>query len=59
MKHFAGVIAKCETQQRPISKPSPKSFFFDQTGRFFLARGRALMKLHGMTIARFRFAQSF
>jgi hypothetical protein len=30
--HFAGVIAKCETQQRPISKPSPKSFLFDQTG---------------------------
>jgi hypothetical protein len=26
--HFAVVIAKCETQQRPISKPSPKSFFF-------------------------------
>ena len=41
--HFAGVIAKCETQQRPISEPSPKSFFFDQTGRF-LARGSALMK---------------
>jgi hypothetical protein len=32
--HFAGVITKCETQQRPISKPSPKSFFFDLTGRF-------------------------
>jgi len=31
--HFAGVIAKCETQQRPISEPSPKSFFFNQTGR--------------------------
>ena len=31
--HFAGVIAKCETQQRPISEPSPKSFFSDQTGR--------------------------
>ena len=27
--HFAGVIADCETQQRPISEPSPKSFFFD------------------------------
>ena len=27
--HFAGVIAKCETQQRPISEPSPKSFYFD------------------------------
>jgi len=26
---FAGVIAKCETQQRPISEPSPKSFYFD------------------------------
>jgi hypothetical protein len=38
--HFAGVIAKCETQQRPISKPSPKSFFFDLTDRF-LAGGRA------------------
>ena len=32
--HFADVIAKYETQQRPISKPSPKSFFFDQTGFF-------------------------
>ena len=31
--HFAGVIAKCETQQRQISEPSPKSFFFDKTGR--------------------------
>jgi hypothetical protein len=27
--HFAGVIAKCETQQRPISEPSPKSFYSD------------------------------
>ena len=27
--HFAGVIAKCETQQRPISEPSPISFYFD------------------------------
>jgi hypothetical protein len=27
--HFAGVIAKCETQQRPISEPTPKSFFSD------------------------------
>ena len=26
---FAGVIAKCETQQRPISEPSLKSFYFD------------------------------
>jgi hypothetical protein len=33
--HFAGVIANCETQQRPISEPSPKSIFFDQPGRFF------------------------
>jgi hypothetical protein len=32
--HFAGVIAKCETQQRPITKPSLKSFFFDLTGSF-------------------------
>jgi hypothetical protein len=38
--HFAVVIVKCETQQRPISKPSPKSFFFDQTGRFFGQRRR-------------------
>jgi hypothetical protein len=28
-RHFAGVIAKCETQQRPISEPCPKSFYFD------------------------------
>jgi hypothetical protein len=27
--HFAGVIAKCETQQRPISELRPKSFYFD------------------------------
>ena len=27
--HFAGVIAKCETQQRPISESSPKIFFCD------------------------------
>jgi hypothetical protein len=33
--HFADGIAKCETQQRQISKPSPRSFFFDLTGRFF------------------------
>ena len=31
--HFSGVIAKCETQQRAISEPYPKSFYFDQTGR--------------------------
>ena len=31
--HFAGFIANCGTQQRPISEPSPKSFFSDQTGR--------------------------
>ena len=36
--HFAGVIGNCITQQRPISEPSPKSFFFDQTG-FFWAGG--------------------
>jgi len=23
--HFAGVFVKCETQQQPISEPSPKS----------------------------------
>ena len=27
--HFAGVLAKCKTQQRPISEPCPKSFYFD------------------------------
>jgi hypothetical protein len=27
--HFADVIANCETQQRPISELSPKSFYFD------------------------------
>ena len=32
--HVTDIIAKCETQQRPISKPSPKSFFLDQTNRF-------------------------
>ena len=30
--HFVGAIANCETQQWPISEPSPKSFFLDQTG---------------------------
>jgi hypothetical protein len=38
--HFAGVIAKCETQQRPISEPCPKSFYFDYTGRFSGQRRR-------------------
>jgi hypothetical protein len=38
--HFAGVIAKCETQQRAISEPGPKSFNFDQTGRFSGQRQR-------------------
>mgnify|MGYP003565873937 CR=1 FL=1 len=38
--HFAGFIAKCETQQRPISEPSHESFFFDQTGRFLGRRRR-------------------
>jgi hypothetical protein len=27
--HIAAVIAKCETQQWPISEPSSKSIFFD------------------------------
>jgi hypothetical protein len=27
--HFACSIAKCETQQQPISEPSPESFYFD------------------------------
>jgi hypothetical protein len=39
--HFAGVIEKFETQQWPISKQSLKSFFFDQTGRFFGQRRRS------------------
>ena len=47
--HVIGIIAKCETQQRPISKPSPKSFFSDLTGRF-LASGGAHMKLHWKTL---------
>jgi hypothetical protein len=38
--HFAGVIAKYETQQQSIFKPSLKSFFFDQTGRFLGQRPR-------------------
>ena len=41
--HFAGVIAKCETQQRPISKPSSKRFFLIRLA-VFLARGDAYMK---------------
>ena len=28
--HFAGAIAKCETQQRPISQPSPKLIYPDR-----------------------------
>jgi len=39
--HFAGVIANCETQQRPILEPSFKSFYFDHTGRIFFAGGWA------------------
>jgi len=31
--HVAGAMAKCETQQQPISEPSSKIFFSDQTGR--------------------------
>ena len=27
--HHAGVIANCETQQRPISQPTLQSFYFD------------------------------
>ena len=44
--HFAGVIANCITQQRPISEPSPKSFFFDQTG-FIWAGGGADPRVSG------------
>jgi hypothetical protein len=43
--HIAGVIAKGETQQRPISKPSPKSFYLIRLA-VFLARGAARVKLH-------------
>ena len=39
--HFTGAITKCETQQRPISKPSLKSLIFKQTDRF-LASGPRL-----------------
>jgi hypothetical protein len=28
--HFAGAIAKCETQQRPISETSPKLIYPDR-----------------------------
>jgi hypothetical protein len=38
---FADVVASCETQQWLISEPSHKSFFFDQTGRFFGQRRRS------------------
>ena len=30
--HFAGAITKGETQQPSISEPSPKSFYFNQSG---------------------------
>jgi len=39
--HFASVITKCETQQRPISEPCPKSFYFDKTGHFSGQRRRS------------------
>jgi len=39
--HFCRAITKCETQQRPISEPTPKSFLSDQTG-CPLAGGRRL-----------------
>jgi hypothetical protein len=45
--HVTGIIAKCETQQRPVSEPSPKSFFSDQKG-CFLAKGRARIKRHSI-----------
>jgi hypothetical protein len=38
--HVTGIIAKCKTQQRAISEPSPKIFFFDLAG-LYLASGRA------------------
>jgi hypothetical protein len=44
--HFATVIAKCETQQRLISEPSSKSFFFDQTGRFSGQRRRSYRSIN-------------
>ena len=31
--HVAGAVSKYETQQRPGSKPCPRGFFLDQTGR--------------------------
>ena len=37
----AGAISICETQQRPISKPCPRNFFLDQTGRW---RPEAVLK---------------
>ena len=43
--HFTVVIANCETQQRPISEPSPKSFFLINLAAF-QASGFAYMKLH-------------
>jgi hypothetical protein len=50
--HFAGVIAKYETQQRSIFKPSLKSFFFDQTGRFSGQRRRSCETSYEITLSR-------
>ena len=46
--HVNGIIAKCETQQRPILEPSPKSFSSDQTGRFFGQRRRSRLVTEGV-----------
>jgi len=43
--HVASDISKYETQQRPISKPSPRSFFCDQTRRSRPTTGGAHMNL--------------
>jgi hypothetical protein len=32
--HFAGAIAKCETQQQLILESNAKSLYLDYTGRF-------------------------
>jgi hypothetical protein len=46
--HVTGIIAKCETQQRPISEPKHEVSLLIKLA-VFLASGRVRVKLHEMT----------
>jgi hypothetical protein len=60
--HFAVVIAKCETQQRPISKPSPKVSFLIRLAVFSGQRRRSYEttpKWHGFFLIRLAAAMAW